>query len=47
MQVSALCLKHFGKEPRSWEEFQRLGAMVLWLEDKERELLENLFGAGE
>jgi len=38
-------LKHFGKDPTNWEEFVKLGAMALWLEELEAERLEKLFGA--
>lgn len=47
MQVFALCLKHFGKEPESWEDFKRLGAIALWLEERENEKLKALLGVEE
>jgi len=36
-----------GKDPKTWEELREYGAMALWLEERERETLKNLFGEGE
>jgi len=44
MQLKALVLKHFGREPETWEDLIRLGAMSLWLEELEAEKLKSLFG---
>jgi len=47
MQVKALILKHFQKQPESWEEFVKLGSMALWIEEMENEKLRVLLGEGE
>ena len=47
MQVKALILKHFQREPESWEEFTKLGSMALWIEEMENEKLRALFGESE
>jgi len=47
MQVKALILKHFQREPESWEELVKLGSMALWIEEMENEKLKTLFGESE
>jgi hypothetical protein len=46
-QLRALCLKHLGKDPQTWEELKSYGAMALWLEEREKETLRTLLGAEE